>query len=123
MIDRRDFLLAGLVLSTKLVLRSERILRLVEWDVVETAGESFVMQQMLFLQILGCVRNRERRFVTGNHVSDDKARSLAEAIEQIPDSHGWKVGLYFAGDPDGDGVREFCQFLRRGGCGIEFVCT
>lgn len=123
MIDRRDFMLAGLILAKRFIPKGERILRLVEGDVVEPAGDNFVMQQMLFLQILGCVQNRERRFVTGNHVSDDKARSLAEAIEQIPDSHGWKVGLYFAGDPDGDGVREFCQFLRRGGCGIEFVCT
>ena len=123
MIDRRDFLLAGLVLSTKLVLRSDRILRLVEWDVVEPAGDNFVMQQMLFLQILGCVRNRERRFVTGSEVSAENAKALAEAIEKIPVSHGWRIGLYFAGDPDGDGVREFCQFLRQGGFTVELVCT
>ena len=123
MIDRRDFLLAGLVLSTKFVSRSERILRLVEWDVVEPAGNDFVMQQMLFLQILGCVKNRDRSFVTGSEVSAENAKTLAKAIEQIPDSHGWRIGLYFAGDPDGDGVREFCRFLRRGGFSIEFVCT
>lgn len=123
MVDRRDFLLAGLVLSTKMALRSERILRLVERDVVEPAGNNFVMQQMLFLQILGCVRNRERRFVTRCEVSAEKAKALAEAIETIPDSHGWQIGLYFAGDQDGDGIRDFCQFLRRGGFGIEFVCT
>lgn len=123
MIDRRDFLLAGLVLATRVIPKSERILRLVESDVVEPAGDNFVMQQMLLLQILGCVQNRERRFVTGSEVADENAKALAEAIGQIPDTHGWRIGLYFAGDPDGDGVREFCQFLRRGGFSIELVCT
>lgn len=123
MIDRRDFLLAGLILAKRFIPKSERLLRLVEWDVVEPAGDNFVMQQMLFLQILGCVKNREQRFVTGSEVSDDNARSLAEAIEQIPVSHGWQIGLYFAGDPDGDGVCEFCRFLRQGRLSIEFVCT
>lgn len=123
MIDRRDFLLSGLVLSTKLFSRSDRVLRLVECDVVEPAGNDFVMQQLLFLQILGCVKNHEQRFVTGNEVSAHNAASLAEAIETIPDSHGWRVGLYFAGDADGDGVEEFCQFLRRGGFSVELICT
>ena len=96
-------------------METKRVLQLVDGDVVEPAGDNFVMQEMLFVQILANVRSRERGFVTDNEVSASDASALAFAIGQIPASQGWRIGLYFAGESEGDGLRDFCRFLNRGG--------
>lgn len=47
-------------------------------------------------------------------VGEPKAAALADAISRIEETQQSRLARAMNGDPDGEGVRAFCVWLRRG---------
>jgi hypothetical protein len=92
-----------------------RILRVVQADAVQlVADQDFAISEYLFGGLLAQVGNRQHRFVTGTIVAEPNATALADAISQIEETQQWSLARAMNGDPTGEGIRAFCDWLRRG---------
>lgn len=93
-----------------------RLLRVVQADVIEAVGDQdFVISEFLLGGLTAQVSNRQHGYLTATVVSAQDAAALASAIEKIEPSQGWRLARTMNGDPSGEGVTAFCDWLRRGG--------
>ena len=95
--------------------QSQRILTIVQADVVEPDGDhGFIISEYLLGGLLAQVENKRQRYVSGTAVPALDAAALADAIEKIEQTPGWELARAMNGDQSGNGVRAFCVWLRRG---------